>query len=191
MARQVADPALRAKLTPTYTPGCKRLLQSNDYYPALQRPNVTLETEKIIEVQPDGVVTADGVLHEVDTIIYGTGFRITSNPMAEKIHGADGRSLQRALGPHGDAGLLRHHDPGIPQLLHAGRTEHGDRPHLPRGHDRSPIGACRRCPPCPHGRRGERHRRARRDAGALERRSTAQSRTHGVEFRWMLELVPR
>ncbi len=48
MARQVADPELRAKLTPTYTPGCKRLLQSNDYFPALQRPNVTVETEKIM-----------------------------------------------------------------------------------------------------------------------------------------------
>jgi cation diffusion facilitator CzcD-associated flavoprotein CzcO len=94
LARQVADPELRAKLTPTYTPGCKRLLQSNDYYPALQRPNVTVETEKIIELRPGGVVTADGVLHEVDTIIYGTGFRITSNPMAERVHGADGRSLK-------------------------------------------------------------------------------------------------
>jgi cation diffusion facilitator CzcD-associated flavoprotein CzcO len=93
LARQVADPRLRTTLTPTYTPGCKRLLQSNDYYPALQRPNVTVETEKIIAFQPEGVVTADGSLHHVDTIIYGTGFRITSNPMAEKIHGADGRSL--------------------------------------------------------------------------------------------------
>ena len=94
LARQVADPELRAKLTPTYTPGCKRLLQSNDYFHALQRPNVTVETEKIIEIQSAGVVTADGVLHEVDTIIYGTGFRITSNPMAEKVVGADGRTLK-------------------------------------------------------------------------------------------------
>ena len=93
LARQVKDPVLREKLTPTYTPGCKRLLQSNDYYPALQRPNVSVETEKIIEIRPEGVVTADGTLHRVDTIIYGTGFRITSNPMAEKIHGTDGRSL--------------------------------------------------------------------------------------------------
>jgi cation diffusion facilitator CzcD-associated flavoprotein CzcO len=94
LTRQVADPELRAKLTPTYTPGCKRLLQSNDYYPALQRPNVTVETEKIIELRPDGVVTADGVLHEVDTIIYGTGFRITANPMAERVRGVDGRTLK-------------------------------------------------------------------------------------------------
>src|ERR1700683_2418945 len=94
LARQVADPELREKLTPTYTPGCKRLLQSNDYYPALQRPNVSVETEKIIEVVPAGIVTADGVLHEVDTIIFGTGFRITDNPMAEKVVGSDGRTLK-------------------------------------------------------------------------------------------------
>jgi cation diffusion facilitator CzcD-associated flavoprotein CzcO len=93
MARQVADPELRAKLTPTYTAGCKRLLQSNDYYPALQRPNVSLETEKIIEVQPDGLVTADGVVHRADTIIYGTGFRVANNPMGEKVRGIDGRTL--------------------------------------------------------------------------------------------------
>jgi cation diffusion facilitator CzcD-associated flavoprotein CzcO len=94
LARQVKDPELRAKVTPTYTPGCKRLLQSNDYYPALQRPNVTVETDKILEIVPEGIVTADGVVHEVDTIIYGTGFRITDNPTAEQIFGAAGTSLK-------------------------------------------------------------------------------------------------
>jgi cation diffusion facilitator CzcD-associated flavoprotein CzcO len=94
LATQVADPQLRAKLTPAYTPGCKRLLQSNDYYPALQRPNVTVESEAITELRPDGVVTAGGVLHQVDTIIYGTGFRSTDGPMAARVHGLDGRSLK-------------------------------------------------------------------------------------------------
>jgi cation diffusion facilitator CzcD-associated flavoprotein CzcO len=94
LARQVRDPELRAKVTPTYTPGCKRLLQSNDYYPALQRPNVSVETEKILELVPEGIVTADGTVHEVDTIIYGTGFRITDNPTAAQIFGADGHSLK-------------------------------------------------------------------------------------------------
>jgi cation diffusion facilitator CzcD-associated flavoprotein CzcO len=94
LARQVKDPELRAKVTPTYTPGCKRLLQSNDYYPALQRPNVTVETDKILEFVPEGIVTADGVLHEVDTIIYGTGFRVTDNPVAEHIFGVGGTSLR-------------------------------------------------------------------------------------------------
>ncbi len=117
LARQVADPDLRAQLTPTYTPGCKRLLQSNDYYPALQRPNVTLTTEKIVEVRPGGVVTADGVLHEVDTIIYGTGFRTTNNPMAEKIHGADGRSLKEHWAHTGMQAYCGTTIPGFPNYF--------------------------------------------------------------------------
>jgi cation diffusion facilitator CzcD-associated flavoprotein CzcO len=117
LARQVADPELRATLIPTYTPGCKRLLQSNDYYPALQRPNVTVETEKIIELRPDGVVTADGVLHQVDTIIYGTGFRITSNPMAEKVHGADGRTLKEYWAGTGMRAYCGTTIPGFPNFF--------------------------------------------------------------------------
>ncbi|MCB9751493.1 MAG: NAD(P)/FAD-dependent oxidoreductase [Myxococcales bacterium] len=75
IARQVADPALRAKLTPSYTLGCKRVLMSNDYYPALCRDNVELVTDGIREVTPRGLVTQDGRTREVDAIIYGTGFR--------------------------------------------------------------------------------------------------------------------
>ena len=90
---QVPDPELRARITPEYTPGCKRLLPSNDWLPALQQPNVDLATEKIIEVTPTGLVTADGVEHEVDTIIFGTGFRVTDNPVAERVVGKDGKSL--------------------------------------------------------------------------------------------------
>jgi cation diffusion facilitator CzcD-associated flavoprotein CzcO len=117
LARQVADPELRAKLTPTYTPGCKRLLQSNDYYPALQRPNVSVETEKIIEVQPDGLMTADGVLHEVDTIIYGTGFRVTSNPMAQKVVGADGHTLAEHWSGTGMGAYCGTTIPGFPNFF--------------------------------------------------------------------------
>ncbi len=108
---------LRQKLTPSYTPGCKRLLQSNDYYPALQRPNVTVETEKIIELRPEGVVTADGTLHRVDTIIYGTGFRITDNPMAEKVHGADGRSLKEYWAATGMRAYCGTTIPGFPNFF--------------------------------------------------------------------------
>jgi len=115
--RQVADPVLRDKLTPTYTPGCKRLLQSNDYYPALQRPNVSVETEKIIELRPEGVVTADGTLHRVDTIIYGTGFRITNNPMAEKVHRADGRTLAEYWAATGMRAYCGTSIPGFPNFF--------------------------------------------------------------------------
>ena len=113
----MSDPELRATLTPTYTPGCKRLLQSNDYYPALQRPNVTVETEKIIEIRPTGIVTADGVLHEVDTIVYGTGFRITSNPMAAKVHGVDGRSLAERWSGTGMQAYCGTTIPGFPNYF--------------------------------------------------------------------------
>jgi cation diffusion facilitator CzcD-associated flavoprotein CzcO len=91
--RAVADPALRAKLTPRYAMGCKRVLQSNTYYPALTRDNVTVVTSPVREVRPQGIVTADGVTHPADTIIFGTGFRVTDMPIAERIRGRDGHSL--------------------------------------------------------------------------------------------------
>jgi cation diffusion facilitator CzcD-associated flavoprotein CzcO len=94
--RQVADPGLRAKLTPTYTIGCKRILISNDYYPALTRPNVELVTTGIREITETAVVTDDGREHEVDTIIFGTGFHVTDMPIASRIRGRDGVLLADA-----------------------------------------------------------------------------------------------
>ncbi|MEM5421653.1 flavin-containing monooxygenase [Paraburkholderia ferrariae] len=73
---QVPDPELRAAVTPDYTIGCKRVLISNDYYPALLRKNVQVVTNAIERVDRTGVVTADGVHHEVDCLIYGTGFQV-------------------------------------------------------------------------------------------------------------------
>ena len=93
MSRQVPDPELRAKLTPDYLPGCKRILVANDYLPSLTRPNVELVCEPIAEVRERSVVTADGAEREVDTIILGTGFHVTDIPVAQRIHDAGGRSL--------------------------------------------------------------------------------------------------
>jgi cation diffusion facilitator CzcD-associated flavoprotein CzcO len=93
LERQVADPELRAKLTPDFAFGCKRVLMSNSYYPALTRPNVDVVTHAIRAVRPDGIETADGVVHELDTIIFGTGFHVTDLPIAQRIFGRDGRSL--------------------------------------------------------------------------------------------------
>lgn len=90
---QVADPDLRRRLTPHYALGCKRVLLSNDYYPALTRANVDLVTEPIGQVTADAVVTADGTAHPVDTIILGTGFAVAEPPIARGIVGADGRTL--------------------------------------------------------------------------------------------------
>lgn len=79
--RQIADPALRKTVTPDYTIGCKRVLISNDYYPALSRGNVRVETNAIERVDRTGVITADGTHHEVDCLIYGTGFQV-ADPFA-------------------------------------------------------------------------------------------------------------
>jgi cation diffusion facilitator CzcD-associated flavoprotein CzcO len=79
--------------------GCKRVLLSDDYWPALTRDNVTLVTAGIAQVTPDGIRTADGTEHPVDTIIMGTGFRVTDPPIARRVHGRDGRSLAEAFTP--------------------------------------------------------------------------------------------
>ncbi len=117
LADSVTDPELRAKLTPDYRPGCKRLLPSNDYYPALAATNVDVVTEKIIEVRPNAVVTADGIEHAVDTIIFGTGFRVTDNPVGEWVRGTDGRTLAEHWGEHGMQAYLGTTVPGFPNLF--------------------------------------------------------------------------
>lgn len=93
LRKQVDDPELRAKLTPDYPIGCKRGLFSNDYYPALTQPNVRVETTPITEITPEGVRTEDGALHEVDVIIYGTGFKGTEFLWPMRIRGRSGREL--------------------------------------------------------------------------------------------------
>ncbi|PMS10716.1 flavin-containing monooxygenase [Trinickia caryophylli] len=75
LSRRVPDAALRAKLTPDYRLGCKRVLLSSDYYPALCQPNVELVTTRIREIVDEGVMTDDGRLHRVDAIVCGTGFQ--------------------------------------------------------------------------------------------------------------------
>lgn len=94
LAAQVPDADLRAKLTPGYVLGCKRVLLSNDYLPALMKPNVDVVTDGIREVLPHAIVTVAGTEHPVDTIILGTGFEAAEPPMARKIHGADGRTMR-------------------------------------------------------------------------------------------------
>jgi cation diffusion facilitator CzcD-associated flavoprotein CzcO len=93
LRRQVPDEALRERLRPQFTIGCKRILFSDDWYPTLQQPNVELVSEGIAEVRERSIVTADGAEREVDTIIYGTGFHVTETPMAGRVRGREGRSL--------------------------------------------------------------------------------------------------
>ena len=95
IAKQVPDPELRAKLTPDYVMGCKRVLISNDYYPALTRPNVHLVTDGVAEVREHSVVDSAGVEHEVDAIIYGTGFHVTDSFDYLNVVGRGGRDLAK------------------------------------------------------------------------------------------------
>lgn len=75
LERSVADPELRARLTPTYRAACKRLIYSPDYYEAIQHPNAELITEGIEAIEPEGVRTRDGRLIELDVLVLATGFK--------------------------------------------------------------------------------------------------------------------
>jgi cation diffusion facilitator CzcD-associated flavoprotein CzcO len=92
--RQIADPALRAKVTPDYTIGCKRILLSSDYYPTLTRPNVDLVTAPVTRITETGLACADGSSYDVDVIIYGTGFKTVEAVAELNVAGRDGVKLQ-------------------------------------------------------------------------------------------------
>lgn len=92
LARGVADPQLRARLTPDYRIGCKRILLSNTYYPALSAPNAEV-TGGLAEVRGSTLVSADGSEHEADAVVFGTGFHVTDMPIGRRVFGIGGRSL--------------------------------------------------------------------------------------------------
>ncbi|WP_432249173.1 flavin-containing monooxygenase [Streptomyces sanyensis] len=96
MAKAIKDPALRARLTPSYRIGCKRILLSSTYYPALAQPNVDVVASGLKEVRGSTVVAADGTEAEADAIIFGTGFHVTDMPIAERVVGAEGITLAEA-----------------------------------------------------------------------------------------------
>jgi cation diffusion facilitator CzcD-associated flavoprotein CzcO len=96
LAEEIPDPSLRAVLTPDYPVGCKRILISDDYYPALRRDNVEVVTEGIERVTSDAIVTKDGKRRPVDTIIFATGFETTSFLAPLELEGRGGRKLREA-----------------------------------------------------------------------------------------------
>lgn len=116
MRRQLKDPRLRARVWPDYTFGCKRILFSSYYLPALQRPNVELVTEAISHLTENELVTADGARHELDCLIYATGFRSADFMLPMEVRGRGGRSLAEAWtgAPHAHLGVTV---PGFPSLF--------------------------------------------------------------------------
>lgn len=91
--RQVPDKWLRRQLTPDYRIGCKRVLLSNDWYPALQQPNAKLITWPIVTLRPEGVQTAEGIVHAVDCIVFATGFEVGKAGTPFPVYGLDGSEL--------------------------------------------------------------------------------------------------
>ena len=121
LAAAVPDPELRARLTPDFTLGCKRVLFSDDYLPALAQSTVDLVTERIVEVRPAGIVTADGVEHAVDTIIFGTGFHVTRSARGA-VHPGPRRRHPRPGVAGLDDGLPGYHGRRLPQPVPAARA---------------------------------------------------------------------
>lgn len=116
MRVQLRDPDIRRKVWPDYTFGCKRVLFSSAFLPTLQRENVDLITEAITRITPAGLVTADAAEHEVDCIIWGTGFHTNEFMFPMEITGAGRRSLRDiwASGAHAHLGMTV---PGFPSLF--------------------------------------------------------------------------
>jgi len=89
----VKDPKLRRKLTPDYRVGCKRLVISSTFYGAIQQPNAELVTSPIQRIEPEGVRTADGVLHDLDVLVLATGFQVDRFIRPTRVIGRDGVDL--------------------------------------------------------------------------------------------------
>ncbi len=114
---QVKDPVLREKLRPDFEVGCKRILISNDYLPALGKPNVEVVTHGVTEVRERSIVAADGTEREVDAIIFGTGFHVTDQPVAELVHGRGGKRLADAWNEGGMGSFMGTTVSGFPNLF--------------------------------------------------------------------------
>jgi cation diffusion facilitator CzcD-associated flavoprotein CzcO len=93
LRNSVSDPALREKLTPDFQIGCKRILISDDYWSTFERENVELVTDPIEEIRPDGILTRDGTLREVDAIVFATGFDVRFIAAPFPVTGLGGREL--------------------------------------------------------------------------------------------------
>ena len=109
--RQLGDSPLRERVTPDYRMGCKRVLLSNDFLPALALPRVELVSEAITRVTPTGIVTADGVERALDVLILATGFQATDPFGTIRVVGADGTEARD--GPRAFLGMALPHCPNL------------------------------------------------------------------------------
>ena len=112
----VHDAELRERLRPTYRAACKRLIISPDFYDAIQQPNAELVTEAIAGIEPGGVRTRDGRLHELDVLVLATGFKADAFMRPMEIIGREGLTLEQAWDPRPEA-YLSISIPGFPNLF--------------------------------------------------------------------------
>ncbi|MGC4962085.1 flavin-containing monooxygenase [Gordonia sp. DT218] len=117
IARSIRDPELRTKATPTFQVGCKRILRSNEWYPAIARPNVDLVTDGIASITENGIADKNGTVREVDVIVVATGFHVTDSPVFDKIVGAAGRSLANVWDEIGMQGYKGAFVNGFPNMM--------------------------------------------------------------------------
>ncbi len=122
LRRQVADPVLRQRLTPDFELGCKRILISSDWYPAVSAPNAEVVSGGVREVRAGSVVTTDGREHPAEVIIFGTGFHVADPPIAGHLRGRDGRTLAECWNgtPHAYLGVTVTNFPNLFRLGGAG-----------------------------------------------------------------------
>ncbi|MEO9323249.1 NAD(P)/FAD-dependent oxidoreductase [Nocardioides sp. C4-1] len=113
----VSDPTLRAAVTPDFRMGCKRILISNAYYPALDADNTDLVTDPIARVTPSGIVTRDGTERPVDVLVVATGFHTTELPITEHIVGRAGHTLAEQFDATGMSAYKGTTVPGFPNLF--------------------------------------------------------------------------
>ena len=142
LRRQVKDPWLRRQLTPDFTPGCKRMLVSSDYYPALQRDNCKLIDWPIATMSPVGIRTSDGVEHHLDAIVFATGYDVHLTGPPFPVTGLGGRSLTEewADGAQAYKSINAH---GYPNLFFMTRAQLRARPQLAAGLRRGPDSTTR------------------------------------------------
>ena len=189
LARSVPDPDLRARLTPRYVLGCKRVLLSNDYYPALTQPNTELVAAGLAKVDGSTLTAQDGTARDADVIVFATGFHVIDMPLARRITGAGGVTLAQTWGE--DMRALRGTTiAGFPNLcLLIGPNTglgHNSLIHIDRGPARLHPGLPGRAGPAGRGRPG--HQPGGR--AALVRRRAAPDGVHGMGHRRLHELVP-
>jgi cation diffusion facilitator CzcD-associated flavoprotein CzcO len=116
LVREVRDPETRKHLTPSYKIGCKRVLISDDFYPAVNRSNVHLVTEEIQCITPEGIQTTDGLVRELDAIVYATGFIVADTDQYLRVVGRGGRVMTEEWNENGAEAHLGLHVAGFPNL---------------------------------------------------------------------------